>query len=52
MNIPAPEDGIIFNGSSEGFNLTYDFTRLGIRYVAHSLPFRRIRGNEDEMEQD
>lgn len=52
MNIPAPEDGIIFNGSSEGFNLTYDFTRLGIRYVAHSLPFRRICGNEYEMEQD
>jgi phospholipase C len=31
MNVPAPEDGITFNGQSEGHNVTYDFTRLGVR---------------------
>lgn len=31
MNIPAPEDGITFNGTSEGFNVTFDFTRVGLR---------------------
>lgn len=33
VNIPAPEDGIKFDGASEGVNVTYDFTRLGIRYI-------------------
>ncbi|KAJ9494239.1 hypothetical protein LTR99_003100 [Exophiala xenobiotica] len=30
-NIPAPEDGITFSGLSDGHNVTYDFTRLGVR---------------------
>ncbi|KAF7115498.1 hypothetical protein CNMCM5793_002456 [Aspergillus hiratsukae] len=34
MNIPAPQDNITFTGSSEGFNVTYDFTRLGVRVPA------------------
>lgn len=34
VNIPAPEDNITFSGLSEGFNVTYDFTRLGIRVPA------------------
>ncbi|GAB5590147.1 hypothetical protein Unana1_05047 [Umbelopsis nana] len=34
VNIPAPEDGIKFDGASEGVNVTYDFTRLGIRVPA------------------
>ena len=33
-HIPAPEDGIKFHGSSEGFNVTYDFNRLGVRVPA------------------
>ncbi|KAJ5601819.1 phosphatidylglycerol specific phospholipase [Penicillium lagena] len=40
MNVPAPEDGITFNGESEGHNVTYDFTRLGIRVPAFLIsPF-------------
>jgi phospholipase C len=34
MNIPAPEDNITFTGTSDGFNVTYDFTRLGVRCVS------------------
>jgi phospholipase C len=34
MNIPHPEDGITFAGTSDGHYVTYDFTRLGVRYVA------------------
>ncbi|KAJ5290366.1 uncharacterized protein N7443_010619 [Penicillium atrosanguineum] len=34
MNIPQPEDKITFNGTSEGHNITYDFTRLGVRVPA------------------
>lgn len=33
MNVPQPEDGIMFDGTSEGRPVTYDFTRLGVRYV-------------------
>ena len=33
VNVPQPEDGIIFEGKSTGHNFTYDFTRLGVRYV-------------------
>ena len=32
--IPAPEDGITFSGLSDGHNVTYDFTRLGVRVPA------------------
>jgi len=34
MNVPIPEDYISFNGTSEGFHLTYDFNRLGVRVPA------------------
>lgn len=30
-NIPAPGDNLNFNGTSDGHNVTYDFTRLGVR---------------------
>ncbi|OZJ03661.1 hypothetical protein BZG36_03528 [Bifiguratus adelaidae] len=33
-NIPAPGDGINFAGMSDGHNVTYDFTRLGVRVPA------------------
>lgn len=33
-NIPAPEDGITFAGISDKHNVTYDFTRLGVRVPA------------------
>ncbi len=33
VHIPAPEDGMTFAGASDGNNVTYDFTRLGARYV-------------------
>lgn len=39
-NIPAPEDHITFSGLSDGVNVTYDFTRLGIRVPAFIIsPF-------------
>lgn len=31
VNIPQPEDGITFSGVSDGHNVTYDYTRLGVR---------------------
>ncbi|KAL1988139.1 hypothetical protein VTN96DRAFT_669 [Rasamsonia emersonii] len=34
MNIPAPDDNITFSGMSDGHNVTYDFTRLGVRVPA------------------
>jgi len=34
VNIPAPEDGITFDGVSDSHNVTYDFTRLGVRVPA------------------
>lgn len=34
VNVPAPEDGITYSGPSDGFNVTYDFTRLGVRVPA------------------
>lgn len=34
VNIPAPEDAITFDGVSDKHNVTYDFTRLGIRVPA------------------
>jgi phospholipase C len=34
MNIPQPEDGITFTGMSDDHHVTYDFTRLGVRYVS------------------
>ncbi|KAI9741484.1 MAG: hypothetical protein M1818_004290 [Claussenomyces sp. TS43310] len=33
-NIPAPDDGIKFSGMSDKHNVTYDFTRLGVRVPA------------------
>lgn len=33
VNVPQPDDKITFTGVSEGHNVTYDFTRLGVRYV-------------------
>ena len=35
MNVPQPKDGMTFTGTSDGHNVTYDFTRLGVRYVTH-----------------
>jgi len=37
MNVPQPEDGVTFTGSSEGHQVTYDYTRLGIRCVLQSI---------------
>lgn len=34
VNVPQPEDGIIFKGTSSNHNFTYDFTRLGVRYAS------------------
>ncbi|KAJ5792935.1 uncharacterized protein N7503_008913 [Penicillium pulvis] len=34
MNVPAPKDGITFNGTSDGHVVQYDFTRLGVRVPA------------------
>ncbi|KAG9672321.1 phosphatidylglycerol specific phospholipase, partial [Aureobasidium melanogenum] len=34
VNIPAPQDGITFSGLSDAHNVTYDFTRLGVRVPA------------------
>ncbi|GAB1194762.1 hypothetical protein APSETT444_004011 [Aspergillus pseudonomiae] len=34
VNVPQPEDGIGFDGESEGRPVTYDFTRLGVRVPA------------------
>ncbi|KAB8205929.1 phosphoesterase [Aspergillus parasiticus] len=34
VNVPQPEDGIAFDGESEGRPVTYDFTRLGVRVPA------------------
>ncbi|CAG7990310.1 unnamed protein product [Penicillium olsonii] len=34
INVPQPDDGIIFKGKSSGHNFTYDFTRLGVRVPA------------------
>ncbi|KAJ5609053.1 hypothetical protein N7528_009620 [Penicillium herquei] len=40
MNIPQPEDNITFTGTSDGHNVTYDFTRLGVRVPAFLIsPF-------------
>ncbi|KAI7629874.1 phosphatidylglycerol specific phospholipase [Hortaea werneckii] len=33
-NVPAPDDGISFSGMSDQHNVTYDFTRLGVRVPA------------------
>jgi phospholipase C len=33
VNIPIPEDGISFSGVSDAHNVTYNFDRLGLRYV-------------------
>ncbi|KAI9739123.1 MAG: hypothetical protein M1834_007336 [Cirrosporium novae-zelandiae] len=34
VNVPIPEDGIDFSGESDDHNVTYDFSRLGIRVPA------------------
>jgi Phosphoesterase family len=34
LNVPQPEDGIIFKGKSSNHNFTYDFTRLGVRHAS------------------
>lgn len=39
MNVPQPEDGTTFTGTSEGHHVSYDFTRLGVRYVSLELVF-------------
>lgn len=31
LNVPQPEDNITFTGTSEGHEVSYDFTRLGVR---------------------
>ncbi|KAE8151003.1 phosphoesterase family-domain-containing protein [Aspergillus avenaceus] len=37
VNVPQPEDGIAFDGLSEGHPVTYDFTRLGVRVPAFAI---------------
>jgi phospholipase C len=37
VNIPAPEDGNTFSGLSDKVNVTYDFTRLGVRVPAFAI---------------
>lgn len=32
-----PQDGITFSGRSDGHNVTYDFTRLGVRVPAFAV---------------
>lgn len=34
VNVPVPEDGISFSGTSDGHNVTYNFDRLGVRVPA------------------
>ncbi|KAK3634031.1 hypothetical protein LTR56_015499 [Elasticomyces elasticus] len=34
VGVPAPEDGMTFAGTSDKHNVTYDFTRLGVRVPA------------------
>lgn len=34
VNVPAPNDKITFSGTSDAHNVTYDFTRLGVRVPA------------------
>jgi phospholipase C len=34
VGVPAPDDGITFSGLSDAHNVSYDFTRLGIRVPA------------------
>jgi Phospholipase C len=43
MNVPQPEDKISYNGKSEDRAVTYDFTRLGVRYVWHEFHFYGLR---------
>ena len=48
VGVPAPQDGITFTGTSDAHNVTYDFTRLGVRvpafivYVSHSFSFMKL----------
>lgn len=37
VGVPAPEDGITFDGISDNHNVTYDFTRLGVRVPAFAI---------------
>ncbi|OOQ91762.1 phosphatidylglycerol specific phospholipase [Penicillium brasilianum] len=40
LNVPQPEDNITFSGTSEGHEVSYDFTRLGVRVPAFLIsPF-------------
>jgi len=40
VNVPAPQDGITYTGLSDAHNVTYDFTRLGVRVPAFIIsPF-------------
>jgi len=34
VGVPAPQDGMTFSGVSDQHNVTYDFTRLGVRVPA------------------
>lgn len=34
VNIPIPQDNLSFTGTSDGHNVTYDFSRLGVRVPA------------------
>jgi phospholipase C len=34
VNVPIPEDGMSFSGTSDKHNVTYDFSRLGVRVPA------------------
>jgi len=34
VGVPAPQDGITYTGLSDAHNVTYDFTRLGVRVPA------------------
>lgn len=37
INIPIPEDDISFSGLSDAHNVTYDFSRLGVRVPAFAI---------------
>ena len=40
FNIPAPDDHKTFSGVSDGHNVTFDFTRIGVRVPAFAIsPF-------------
>ena len=37
VGVPAPDDGMTFSGTSDKHDVTYDFTRLGVRVPAIAI---------------